>query len=313
MCGVTEMPPIRPARGRTRRGGALAVIALAAIGCLALVAPSAQAQTEHRTQNRFGNAPAISTICHFNRGPRSGTKLDYAQMGYRPLPVGSFCQDGAGSTGIIVAYATPAVPPGTGYGNHPIYHPAPGLPPRAADGGAPGALRHREFRVESYPTAPPGGGPSPPPAVAAGPHPVGSAPPTASVPPAPVARPYSGTAPARRRAVPQVDRALSHDLVRTAIADDQIDTREVYVAATNAPLVRGVRADPQAVTVITLGRIAPTFIGTWLARLQGLIEQGRIESPAVLALRVRSLLVEVNAMGSLIGVTPCAAATYNCL
>ena len=408
MCGVTEMPPIRPARGRTRRGGALAVIALAAIGCLALVAPSAQAQTEHTTQNRFGNAPAISTICHFNRGPRSGTKLDYAQMGYRPLPVGSFCQDGAGSTGIIVAYATPAVPPGTGYGNHPIYRPAPGLPPRAADGGAPGALRHREFRVESYPTAPPGGGPSPPPAVAAGPHPVGSAPPTASVPPAPVARPYSGTAPAgggvvppayapaapgpvyaspprpvtfaaggsvrkavvtpanplpqagfglyvyilperevdssilrgieefhrcldlagvgeaprtialmilptRGPAVPQVDRALSHDLVRTAIADDQIDTREVYVAATNAPLVRGVRADPQAVTVITLGRIAPTFIGTWLARLQGLIEQGRIESPAVLALRVRSLLVEVNAMGSLIGVTPAEAATYKCL
>src|SRR5947208_6917632 len=166
MCGVREMPPIRPARGRTRRGGALAVIALAAIGCLAPGAPSAQAQTEHTTQNRFGNAPAISTICHFNRGPRSGTKLDYAQMGYRPLPVGSFCQDGAGSTGIIVAYATPAVPPGTGYGNHPIYRPAPGLPPRAADGGAPGALRHREFRVESYPTAPPGGGPSPPPAVA---------------------------------------------------------------------------------------------------------------------------------------------------
>jgi hypothetical protein len=67
------------------------------------------------------------------------------------------------------------------------------------------------------------------------------------------------------------------------------------------------------VTVITLGRIAPTFIGTWLARLQGLIEQGRIESPAVLALRVRSLLVEVNAMGSLIGVTPAEAATYKCL
>src|SRR5256714_6437962 len=202
MCGVTEMPPIRPARGRTRQGGALAVIALATIGCLALVAPSAQAQTEHTTQSRFGHAPAISTICHFNRGPRSGTKLDYAQMGYRPLPVGSFCQDGAGSTGIIVAYATPVIPPGTGYGNHPIYRPAPGLPPRAADGGAPGALRHREFRVESYPTAPPGGGPSPPPAVAAGPHPVGSAPPTASVPPAPVARPYSGTAPAGGGVVP---------------------------------------------------------------------------------------------------------------
>src|SRR5438046_3914151 len=123
-------------------------------------------------------------------------------MGYRPLPVGSFCQDGAGSTGFIVAHAPPAAPPGTGYGNHPIYHPAPGLPPRAAAGGAPGPLRHREFRVEFYPPAPPGGGPSPPPAVAAGPQPVGSAPPTASVPPAPVARPYSGTAPAGGGVVP---------------------------------------------------------------------------------------------------------------
>src|SRR5438067_13267406 len=99
MRGVTEMPPIRPACGRTRRGGALAVIALAAIGCLALVAPSAEAQTELTRQNRFGNAPAVSTICHFNRGPRSGTNLDYGRMGFRPLPVGSFCQDGAGSTG----------------------------------------------------------------------------------------------------------------------------------------------------------------------------------------------------------------------
>src|SRR5437763_15760094 len=134
MCGVREMPPIRPARGRTRRGGALAVIALAAIGCLAPGAPSAQAQTEHTTQNRFGHAPAISTICHFNRGPRSGTKLDYAQMGYRPLPVGSFCQDGAGSTGIILAYATPAVPPGTAYANHPLYPPPPQSPPRPPPG-----------------------------------------------------------------------------------------------------------------------------------------------------------------------------------
>src|SRR5438067_9650027 len=151
MRGVTEMPPIRPACGRTRRGGALAVIALAAIGCLALVAPSAEAQTELTRQNRFGNAPAVSTICHFNRGPRSGTNLDYARMGFRPLPVGSFCQDGAGSTGIVVAYATPAIPPGTGYGNHPIHRPAPGLPPRGAANGASRPLRHREVRLGTYP------------------------------------------------------------------------------------------------------------------------------------------------------------------
>lgn len=119
--------------------------------------------------------------------------------------------------------------------------------------------------------------------------------------------------PVRGPAAPQLDTALSHDLVRTVVVDAQIDTREVYVVATNAPLIRGTRVDPRAAVVITLGRIAPSFVGTWLARLQGLIEQGRIESPATLALKVRSLLVEVNAIGSLIGVKPADAAPYKCL
>src|SRR5439155_18582921 len=71
--------------------------------------------------------------------------------------------------------------------------------------------------------------------------------------------------PTRGPAAPEVDTALAHDLVRTAIADERIDTREVYVVAANSPLIRGFRADPRALTVITLGRIAPTFVGTWLA------------------------------------------------
>jgi hypothetical protein len=119
--------------------------------------------------------------------------------------------------------------------------------------------------------------------------------------------------PTRGPTAPQLDTAFSHDLVRTVVADAAIETREVYIVATHAPLVRGIKSDPRAVIVITLGRIAPTFIGTWLARLQGLIEQGRIQSPAALALKVRSLLVEVNAIGSLIGITPADAAPYNCL
>src|SRR5439155_958808 len=250
MCGVREMPPIRPARGRTRRGGALAVIALAAIGCLAPGAPSAQAQTEHTTQNRFGNAPAISTICHFNRGPRSGTKLDYAQMGYRPLPVARPYSGTAPAGGGVVPPAYAPAAPG------PVYAP----PPRPVTFAAGGSVR-KAVVTPANPLPQPGFGlyvyilpeREVDSSILRGieefhrcldPAGVGEAPRTIAL----------MILPTRGPAALQVDPALSHDLVRTAIADDQIDPREVYVAATNAPLVRGVRADLQAVTVITLGR-----------------------------------------------------------
>jgi hypothetical protein len=47
-----------------------------------------------------------STICSFTSGPRAGQTQDYAPMA--PLPVGSACQDGAGSSGKVIA-AKPAV------------------------------------------------------------------------------------------------------------------------------------------------------------------------------------------------------------
>jgi hypothetical protein len=118
--------------------------------------------------------------------------------------------------------------------------------------------------------------------------------------------------PIRSTQSPRTDTALSHDLVRAVVPDELIDSREVYVIATNSRLTRGTRIDPRAAAVITLGRIAPDFVGSWLARLQTFIEQGRIESPATLALSIRSLLVEVNAVGSLIGITPANAAPYKC-
>ena len=41
-----------------------------------------------------------STLCKFDAGPRTGQTQDYAP---RPaIPVGSECQDGAGSTGVII-------------------------------------------------------------------------------------------------------------------------------------------------------------------------------------------------------------------
>jgi len=48
-------------------------------------------------------APAVvptSTLCLFNNGPRRGQIQDYAPMS--PLPVGTACQDGSGSSGAVV-------------------------------------------------------------------------------------------------------------------------------------------------------------------------------------------------------------------
>lgn len=42
-----------------------------------------------------------STLCAFNAGPRAGERQDYAPMD--PLPVGTPCHDGRGSTGLVVA------------------------------------------------------------------------------------------------------------------------------------------------------------------------------------------------------------------
>jgi hypothetical protein len=42
-----------------------------------------------------------STLCQFTAGPRKGETQDYAPMD--PIPVGSACTDGAGSTGKVIA------------------------------------------------------------------------------------------------------------------------------------------------------------------------------------------------------------------
>ena len=53
-------------------------------------------------------AQQTSTICSFNHGPRAGTTHDYAPKA--PLPVGSPCNDGIRSSGVIVSN-TPSAPP----------------------------------------------------------------------------------------------------------------------------------------------------------------------------------------------------------
>jgi len=48
-----------------------------------------------------GTKPQMSTLCKFTAGPRAGQTQDYAPMA--GIPVGSPCQDGAGSTGTVIA------------------------------------------------------------------------------------------------------------------------------------------------------------------------------------------------------------------
>jgi hypothetical protein len=49
--------------------------------------------------------PGVSTICQFNAGPRAGQTQNYAPMA--PIPVGSACTDGAGSTGVVIPMSGP--------------------------------------------------------------------------------------------------------------------------------------------------------------------------------------------------------------
>jgi hypothetical protein len=108
-----------------------------------------------------------------------------------------------------------------------------------------------------------------------------------------------------------IDTAFSHDLLTTTVDHISIDGQEVYFVATNTPLRQGVLESD--VDVIPLGRIAPEYVGIWLLRLQGLIERGRIESPAAVGLKLRSFLHEVEAIGGPpFGISPAAAATMAC-
>ncbi|MBV8776047.1 MAG: hypothetical protein JO032_17560 [Alphaproteobacteria bacterium] len=51
----------------------------------------------------LGSAHAqMSTVCTFTAGPRAGSSVDYAAT-WSPLPVGTPCLDGMGSTGYVGA------------------------------------------------------------------------------------------------------------------------------------------------------------------------------------------------------------------
>ena len=68
--------------------GARMCLSLTLICLVALLVPSA------------GLAQALAHTCQFNAGPRAGQQQSYPQV--QPIPVGSPCQDGAGSTGVAV-------------------------------------------------------------------------------------------------------------------------------------------------------------------------------------------------------------------
>lgn len=60
-----------------------------------VIAPSAAAGVS------TGASRELSSICKFLTGARAGTTVDYAPV--PPIPVGTSCQDGAGSTGTVVS------------------------------------------------------------------------------------------------------------------------------------------------------------------------------------------------------------------
>src|SRR5437667_29553 len=59
-----------------------------------------------------GPPSGMGNACKFTAGPRSGQTQDYSQL--PPLPLGSPCQDGQGSTGTVVALGSSAPPSGGG-------------------------------------------------------------------------------------------------------------------------------------------------------------------------------------------------------
>ncbi len=61
------------------------------------------------TASTAAGSHETSTLCKFNAGPLTGTTRDYAPLD--PLPVGTECNDGAGSTGVIIARAATPPPP----------------------------------------------------------------------------------------------------------------------------------------------------------------------------------------------------------
>jgi hypothetical protein len=64
--------------------------------------PAPQSEPAFRfPQVRQQAPPQKSTLCVFDAGPRAGERQDYAPMA--PLPVGTPCHDGRGSTGKVVA------------------------------------------------------------------------------------------------------------------------------------------------------------------------------------------------------------------
>ena len=108
----------------------------------------------------------------------------------------------------------------------------------------------------------------------------------------------------------EIDLSLSKSLLLALRLQEEVDDKEVYLFATDSPIVSF--ATPPKFTEIRLGRIAPEYVGTWLSRLQTIIEAGDIRSPSSLDLSLRSVLTIVGSVGEILGVTPAHATEFEC-
>jgi hypothetical protein len=116
--------------------GALSPFAIRSVNTASVIA--AEAAPTPQPPNESGN----SIVCQFTAGPRAGTAMEYPVLS--PVPIGSVCTDGAGSTGSVISTGKTATAEPPPYGQ--------GAPPAEPVGGSP-----------PPPTPPPPPPPSPPP------------------------------------------------------------------------------------------------------------------------------------------------------
>jgi hypothetical protein len=90
--------------GQRLTAGLFGVALVATALYLQLQVPRTTPDTENHS------APAMTLVCHFTFGAKSGQTLDFSAVPTAtPSPVGGGCTDGFGSTGIAVRANTPAV------------------------------------------------------------------------------------------------------------------------------------------------------------------------------------------------------------
>jgi hypothetical protein len=107
----------------------------------------------------------------------------------------------------------------------------------------------------------------------------------------------------------RIDVEFAHDLLRF-IPIQLRKNNEVYFVGVNRPLRVNVPADDP--TVISLGRVAPDFVVSWLISFQDNIERGAIIQPSDLRPAILSAASIIMSIGGLVGIPVAHAMPHAC-